>query len=99
MKAHGQRRGSGGASITVSGNSRCSGTSASYLNIGNPVAAADRYCWCQMVNAGISGAWVYLGDDNSASGCASDCVAWCATNVRYVNSNFRAAICPPPPSS
>jgi hypothetical protein len=85
--------GSGGAVITVSGNSRCSGTSGSYPNIGNPSSGGGQHCWCQIINAGFSGAWAYLYGYGKATDCASDCAFSCAGYIG--NSAFRFAVCRP----
>jgi hypothetical protein len=89
--------GSGSSAITVSGNSRCSGTSGSYAVVGNPSSGGGTYCWCQMTNAGLSGAWAFRDDYGGASYCASNCALVCAHNVRF-DSAFRSAVCVPPSS-
>jgi hypothetical protein len=88
--------GSWGA-IAVNGNSRCSSTSETYPNIGNPTADGGKYCWCQIVNEGVSGAWAFWNTLSHATDCASRCASFCARNVEDA-STFRAAICVPPGS-
>jgi hypothetical protein len=88
--------GIGNASITVSGNSRCSDTPGTYPNIGNPSPSAGKYCWCQMVNAGFSGAWANLFTDVSATDCIFYCAFSCAGIVGNEDySGFRFAVCRP----
>jgi hypothetical protein len=85
--------GGSGVTITLSGNSRCSDTYGTYPNIGNPSSGGGGHCWCQMVSAGLSGAWAFLHDYGSPS-CALICADYCSYNVR-ANSDFRTAVCVP----
>jgi hypothetical protein len=85
--------GSGGTTITVGGNSRCSGTSGSYSNTGSPLAGGGGYCWCQMVNEGLSGAWAFM-ENYGITNCTSSCAYYCAYFVKN-GSMFRPAVCRP----
>jgi hypothetical protein len=88
--------GSGGATITVYGNSRCSGTIGREYEIGNPTPDGGSYCWCQMMNNGTLGAWVcreYMVEGDAV--CASNCTYTCAQFAGW-DSFFRPAVCVPP---
>jgi hypothetical protein len=77
--------GSGGIPITVYGNSRCSGTSGTYPNIGNPISGGGEYCWCQMINGLLSGVWVFLTKQRPGLACALFCADYCAYHVQSIS--------------
>jgi hypothetical protein len=90
--------GSNGASIIVTGDSRCSTTNGSSNTAGYPVAGdgTGQYCWCRVRrDTGSLWAWVFRSDRGSASGCAAACAHSCANGALYV-SDFRAALCSMP---
>jgi hypothetical protein len=87
--------GNGGTEMAVKGNSRCSlETSEQRGDMGNPTAGNGKYCWCQMVNDGVSGVWVYDGSFSTASDCAAACGNGCEISI-YSFPLFRIAICAP----
>jgi hypothetical protein len=85
--------GSGGATILVGGNSRCSSTNGTYAVAGNPVEGGGQYCWCNM-DGGISGVWVFRYELSSLNVCRVGCTSTCASHFMNA-SDFRAAICVP----
>lgn len=87
--------GRAGAPVTARGNSRCSGTGGTYLDIDKPKADKGRHCWCRIKNGGLSGAWVFLGDYDSAPYCAQFCASSCVNYVS-LSSDFRAKLCQAP---
>jgi hypothetical protein len=86
-----------GTNITVNGNSRCSETNGSYLNIGNPSAEGGQYCWCQMTNNSLSGVWVFAHYFSEILICVSTCAHDCAYYAQ-ASAIFRSAVCVPPTS-
>jgi hypothetical protein len=87
--------GSGGATLVVYGNSRCSDTSGTYLEIGTPAAGGGIYCWCQIKNGSLLSDWTFHSDlgSNCHWGCGGDC----SGSFRY-DSSHRSAVCVPPTS-
>jgi hypothetical protein len=85
-----------------SGNSRCSETSGTYAQPGNPSEINGKYCWCKITEVtmsdnsqrSVSGSWLFRYYDISAvsvSGCARECAEFCGHNARYYN-DFRSAM-------
>jgi hypothetical protein len=85
--------GSGGSTITVYGNSRCSSTSGTALSRGSPVAGGGEYCWCQITNNGVLSAWAFRSRFSSRPEvCTLNCAGSCVLDVRN-GPNFRAVLC------
>ena len=78
----------------VDGESRCSTTSGSIGQTGNPVGTEGRFCWCRRTFvSGISvpGPWVFRVDQQLPFSCDSHCASSCGMAMRD-NATFRTAI-------
>lgn len=85
-----------GQSVTILGVAACSNTKGS--SNGQTVAALglsdnlddNDYCWCRMISPAVSN-WVYYGQLNSGSECATRCSDLCR-GVAMQYQSFRSAI-------
>jgi hypothetical protein len=89
--------GSGGATITIYGNIRCSATSGDGLYwgaAGNPSASAGQYCWCQMRNGSFAGPWVFQSAHGSVEVCMTSghCTGDCGHGAMSAVA-FRSPMC------
>jgi hypothetical protein len=88
-----------GATITISGFSRCSTTSASRYDIGYPAEydGTGANCWCRLKDGNSNvGAWVFLNPPMEERVCEALCAADCAGNFFYGDSVYRKAVCVAP---
>ena len=75
---------------------RCSATSGTTSDYGNPVTADGSNCWCQLYNSqtGTLGPYVYQRDLITAPTCASgSCADWCADYIGKTSTIFREQAC------
>ena len=78
----------------VYGTSRCSSTSGTNNETGNPSTNAGKYCWCmatgykQSNSSALNGPatempWVMRYTGSNTSGCRKNCAAYCSYNTEY----------------
>ena len=67
-------------SQTVAGESRCSNTSGTHANPGNPSTTNGQYCWCKMTSP-REGSWFFHYPGVSSSNCSEYCASNCVANI------------------